>query len=129
MYRPRRKAFGVALVVAALGFHLVTMALYTRQPDMFAAFTLFPIWVWGSIGLAFSCTAFLIFRAPLALFTSGVWAISILGLADETRSLGRIGKPSPEPGIPQRYDGRNIIRIVTIPESDHRMVVSDLILK
>ena len=129
MYRPRRKAFGVALVVAALGFHLVTMALYTRQPDMFAAFTLFPIWVWGSIGLAFSCTAFLIFRAPLALFTSGVWAISILGLADETRSLGRIGKPSPEPGIPQRHDGRNVIRIVTIPESDHRMVVSDLILK
>lgn len=114
MYSPRRKAFGVALVVAALGFHLVTMALYTRQPDIFAAFTLFPIWVWGAIGLTFSCTAFLVFRAPLALFTSGVWAISILGLADETRSLGRIGKPSPEPGTPLRHDGRNVIRVATI---------------
>ncbi|MDA0765231.1 MAG: endonuclease/exonuclease/phosphatase family protein [Verrucomicrobia bacterium] len=114
MYRPRRKAFGVSLVVISLGFHLVTMALYTRQPDMFAAFTLFPVWIWGGLGLFLSSCAFLFFRAPLALFTSGVWALSILALADETRSLGRIGHPSPEPGTPQRHDGRVVIRVASI---------------
>lgn len=114
MCHPRRKAFGVALIVVALGFHLATMALYTRQPDMFAAFTLFPIWVWGGIGLLLSSMGFVFFRAPLSLFTSSVWAISILVMADEARPLGRIGHPSPEPGMPQRHDGRNVVRVVTI---------------
>lgn len=101
-------------MVLALGFHLVTMALYTRQPDLFAAFTLFPIWVWGSIGLLMSSFAFLFFRAPLSLFTSGAWALSILLLADETRSLGRLGQEAPEPGVPQRHNGRSVIRVATI---------------
>lgn len=114
MYRPRRKAFGVALVIIALGFHLLTIALYTRQPDLFAAFTLFPIWVWGGIGLSISSLAFLGFRAPLSLFTSGVWAVTVLALSDETRSLGRIGQEAPEPGIPKRHNGRNVIRVATI---------------
>ena len=91
MYRPGRKAFALALVVASLGFHLITVALFSRQPDRFAAFTLFPIWIWGSFGLAISSTAFLFFRAPLSLFTSAAWAITILVLADETGSLLRVG--------------------------------------
>lgn len=114
MYRPGRKAFGVALVVAALGFHLVTFVLYTRQPDMFAAFTLFPIWLWGAIGLALASAAFLLFRAPLSLFAAGTWAITILLLADEARPLGRIGKEGPEPGTPKHYGGRNVLRVATI---------------
>ena len=101
-------------MVGALGSHLVTFILYTRQPDLFAAFTLFPIWIWGSIGLLLASTAFLFFRAPLSLFAAGIWAVTILVFADEARPLGRIGKEAPEPGIPKHYGGRNVLRVATI---------------
>jgi endonuclease/exonuclease/phosphatase family metal-dependent hydrolase len=113
MYRPRRKALAVALVVASLGFHLVVVALYTRLPDSFAAFTLLPIWFWGSVGLSLGCLAFFL-RAPLALFSVTAWSLTILILADEARPLGRLGRETPHPGIPRRYEGRNVIRAATI---------------
>lgn len=114
MYRPRRKAFAVSLVLVSLGFHLVTVALYARQPDRFAAFTLFPIWIWGGIGLAIASSAFILFRAPLSLFTTAAWALTILFVADETRSLGRLGTTPLQPGTPGRYGGREVIRVATI---------------
>ncbi|NIP96332.1 MAG: hypothetical protein GWO24_24015, partial [Akkermansiaceae bacterium] len=95
-------------------FHLVTVALYARQPDRFAAFTLFPIWIWGSVGLSLSSSAFIFFRAPLSLFTSGAWALTILFVADETRPLGRLGTDGLQPGTPGRYGGRDVIRVATI---------------
>ena len=91
MYRPGRKAFAVALVVASLGFHLITVALFARQPDRFAAFTVIPIWIWGSFGLLLASIAFLVFRARLSLFAVTAWALTILFVADETRALARIG--------------------------------------
>lgn len=114
MFRPSRKAISAALVIASLGFHLITVVLYVRQPDRFAAFTLFPIWVWGAVGLAFSSSAFLFLRAPLSLFTTAAWAITILLLADEARPLGRLGKTGLKPGTPERYEGRNVLRVATI---------------
>lgn len=114
MYRPGKKAIGVALVVGSLGFHLVTFILYVRQPDMFAAFTLFPIWLWGALGLTLSSLAFLMFRAPLSLVATTIWALTILTMADEARSLGRIGAEGPEPGTPRAYGGRQVLRVATI---------------
>ena len=114
MYRPSRKTLGVLLVAASLGFHLITVALYARQPDRFAAFTLLPIWIWGSLGLGVASFAFIIFRAPLSLFTSAAWALTILFVADETRPLGRIGTEALKPGTPARYGGREVIRVATI---------------
>lgn len=114
MNRPGKKAIGIALVVGALGFHLVTFVLYVRQPDMFAAFTLFPIWVWGAVGLTMSCSAFLFLRAPLSLLATTIWALTILLMADEARSLGRIGAEAPEPGTPRAYGGRQVLRVATI---------------
>ncbi len=114
MYHRRRKAVGAVLVAASLGFHFVTALLYARQPDRFAAFTLFPIWIWGSLGLALCSVAFVVCRAPLALFTTAVWAVTILIVADETRALGRIGIAPLKPGAPARYSGRSVLRIATI---------------
>ncbi|NNC90334.1 MAG: hypothetical protein HKN82_17915 [Akkermansiaceae bacterium] len=113
MYRPGRKAFAVGLVVASLGFHLVVVALYSRLPDRFAAFTLFPIWGWGSIGLLLASLAFLC-RAPLSFFAVAAWSVTILVLADEARPLGRIGREPPNPGVPVRFEGRNVLRVATI---------------
>lgn len=114
MYRPSRKFFAVALVLASLAFHLLTVALYSRQPDRFAAFTVFPIWIWGSVGLVLSSSAFIFFRTPLALFTSAAWALTILFVADETRPLGRLGSDGLAPGPPGRFGGRDVIRVATI---------------
>lgn len=114
MYRPSRKVISAALVIASLGFHLITVALYARQPDKFAAFTLIPIWVWGAVGLALSSSAFLFLRAPLSLFTTAAWAITILLLADEARPLGRLGKAGIKAGTPERYEGRDVLRVATI---------------
>lgn len=114
MIRPGRKFFAVALVLASLLFHLVTVALFTRQPDRFAAFTAIPIWIWGSAGLAISSFAFIFFRARLSLFITAVWAITILFMADETRPLARIGSEPLNPGSPGRFGGREVIRVATI---------------
>jgi len=114
MVRPGKKAVGVVLVVLALGFHLITVILYTRQPDRFAAFTLLPIWVWGGLGLSLACSAFLFFRAPVALFATAAWTLTILILADEAKPLGRIGHERPRPGTPAPYGGRQVFRVASI---------------
>lgn len=114
MSRPGRKFFAVALVSASLGFHLVTVAIFSRQPDRLAAFTVIPIWIWGTGGLLLSSCAFLLFRARLSLFATAAWALTVLFLADETRPLARIGSPSLDAGRPQRFEGREVIRVATI---------------
>ena len=54
------------LIVASLGLHVITAASYIRQPDLMAAFTVYPIWMWSFIGLILSALAFL-FLACTAL--------------------------------------------------------------
>lgn len=129
MQRPGAKAFGMALVAFSLAFHLFAVALYARQPDRFAAFTLLPIWIWGTFGLGLSSVAFLFFRAPLSLFTSAAWALTILFVSDETRALGRLGSDALHPGTPERYGGRDVIRVATINWAGSRVNFSEPIVR
>lgn len=114
MSRPGRKFFAVALVLASLGFHLVTVVIFTRQPDRFAAFTVIPIWIWGTAGLLLSSSAFILFRARFSLFATAAWALTILFLADETRPLARFGLQSLDVGEPAPFKGQDVIRVATI---------------
>ena len=114
MSRPGRKFSAVALVLASLGLHLVTVAIFSRQPDRFAAFTVIPIWIWGTTGLVLSSSAFILLRARFSLFATAAWALTVLLLADETRPLARLGSPSLDAGQRPSFKGREVIRVATI---------------
>ena len=108
-----RHPFGLALVLISLALNLVAIVFFARQPDLFAAFTILPIWFWGSIGLFLSLIAYFLFRSPLALFTSTVWFVTVLVLSDEAPALVRFGQSTPKAGVPQPYLNRNPLRVVS----------------
>lgn len=115
-----RHPIGLALVLISLALNLVTMVLFTTQPDNFTAFTVLPVWLWGIFGLSLALISYFLFRAPLALFTSTVWFISILALSDEVPSLVRLGQDSPKEGPPTPYLNRQPLRVITCNWSSHQ---------
>lgn len=102
------------LVGASLLLHLFTVYCFARQPDKFAAFTVMPIWLWGGVGLFFSCFAFYFLRAPLSLVMSAVWAVTVLVGADEARVLANFGKEKPLPGRAELHKGQPVMRVMTL---------------
>ncbi|WP_367873656.1 endonuclease/exonuclease/phosphatase family protein [Luteolibacter sp. Populi] len=112
--RFRRRA-GWFLVGCSLLLHVFTVYAFGRQPELLAAYTVMPIWLWGGIGLCFSMIAFWFLRAPLSLWVTGVWAITILIGADEARILTtNINKSRPEPGQAGLADGKPLLRVLTL---------------
>ncbi|MEM9081027.1 MAG: endonuclease/exonuclease/phosphatase family protein [Verrucomicrobiota bacterium] len=122
-----RHPFGLFLLFTSLALHLATLLLFSKQPDLLAAFTILPIWFWGTLGLTLSLSAHLLFRTPLALTMSLVWFLSILLLSDESTPIGRIGLTPPEPGIPAPHAGRTPIRILTINWSNQESTLVESI--
>lgn len=114
-----RHPLGLALVLVALALNFVTMVVFVRQPDSFTAFSVLPVWIWGSLGLLLSLTAYFFFRAPLALFTSTAWFVTVLVLADEAPGLVRLGQPTVKEGLPQPYLNRRPLRVISCNWSSH----------
>jgi len=108
------RRFGWTLVGISLLLHIFTVYCFSRQPDRFAAFTVMPIWLWGGIGLLLSTVAFYFLRASLSLIMTGVWAITLLIGADEARVLANLGKSPPLPGPAERFEGKKVIRVITM---------------
>lgn len=102
------------LIIASLGLHVFTAACYMRQPDMMAAFTVYPLWMWGLLGLALSATAYLFWRAPLSLVMTIVWSLTILFFSDESLPLARIGQEAPQPGPAEEFMGQDTLRVCTL---------------
>ncbi len=109
------------MVAGSFVLHFVTIILYLRVPDRFTAFTVFPIWVWCGIGLLLSGSAFLFFRFRLSLLLSAIWTITFFLMADEARSLGRLGKPLPYVGHPE-----NSLRVITFNCHSSRDLITSL---
>lgn len=105
---------GWSLVGLSLLLHLLTVYAYARQPDLLAAYTVMPIWIWGGLGLLFSISAFWFLRAPLSLFITGIWAMTILCSADEARVIANVRKIPPEEGPAGLLDGRPLLRVMTL---------------
>ncbi|MEO5915694.1 MAG: endonuclease/exonuclease/phosphatase family protein [Luteolibacter sp.] len=108
------RRLGWTLVVISLLLHIFTVYCYSRQPDRFAAFTVMPIWLWGGFGLLLSSVAFYFLRASLSLIMTGVWAITLLVGADEARVLANFGKSPPLPGQAELYEGKPVLRVLTL---------------
>ena len=129
MFRPSRQTLAAALVLASLAVHFGTVVLFSRQPDRFAAFTVIPVWIWGSFGLLLSCGAFLLFRARLSLFMTATWILTVLLVADETRGLARLGSAPLVAGPPARFDGREVVRVATLNRAGSNENFSELIIR
>ena len=102
------------LIIASLGLHVITAASYIRQPDLMAAFTVYPIWMWSLIGLILSALAFLFWRAQLSLMLVTLWLLTILTASDESHALANIGKEVPELGLPKTFQSQETIRVCTL---------------
>ncbi|YCM44840.1 endonuclease/exonuclease/phosphatase family protein [Verrucomicrobiaceae bacterium 227] len=119
---PNRRSWRLVpltLLASSLTLHLITLILYVRLPLKFAAFTVFPIWVWGVIGLILGSIAFLFYRARFSLILILVWIFTVLLFSDEARSLGRIGIETIETGPPPNYAGSSVLRVVTLNCAGH----------
>lgn len=110
---PFSKRLGFALTVISLAFHLVVFYLYKRQPDTCAAFTVYPIWIWGLVGISISAGAFIFLRAPGSLIATGVWLLTILFTSDEAYSLSRFGQKPITPQLEKKYQGQKVLRVIT----------------
>lgn len=109
-----RRAVGWGFVGASLLMHALTVWAYARQPDSFAAFTVFPIWIWGGIGLLMSVFAFCFLRAPLSLIVTAVWAVTLSVAMDEARVLSNFSDPPLEPERAPATGDSRVIRVATV---------------
>jgi len=114
IYRRPWHPVSLTLLGLSLALHLFTLVLYVRLPDRFAAYTVFPIWVWGLIGLLLAAVSFVFFRGRLSLIVSLVWSFTILIFADESSSLGRLGQPELEPGKAKPHARGRVLRVLTL---------------
>ncbi|QTN31626.1 endonuclease/exonuclease/phosphatase family protein [Akkermansiaceae bacterium] len=109
-----RRAAGWVFVGASLLMHVLTVWAYASQPDSLAAFTVFPLWFWGGIGLALSVIAFCFLRAPLSLIVTAVWAVTLSVAMDEAKALSNFNHPKIAVERSVMLDGQRIIRVATV---------------
>lgn len=115
MIYPRTWRFIPSLLIGgSVTLHLICLVLYTRLPDRFAAFTTFPIWVWGFFGLAACAFAYLFYKARLSLFFSVVWLFTLFLLADESLVIGSNHGQGPQSGRAKPFQGSPTIRVATL---------------
>lgn len=115
-----RKWISWILVGLSSALYLVTVFIYARQPDHFAAFTVLPIWVWGALGLGLCIVAFYFRRTVFCLKISTLWAITLLLGSDEARVLTHFGKTAPQQGEPAPHLGSPVLRVVTLNCAEFR---------
>ena len=109
IYRRPWHPVSLTLLGLSLALHLFTLVLYVRLPNRFAAFTVFPIWVWGLIGLFVAAISFVCYRGRLSQVVS-----LILIFSDESSSLGRIGQPELQAGKAKPHARGRVLRVVTL---------------
>lgn len=115
-----------SLIIASLGLHVITLASYSRQPDMMAAFTVYPIWMWSLLGLILSAIAFLFWRTQLSLMLTCLWILTIFLASDESNVILNGGRESPEPGPPKPFGSSPTIRICTLNWGASEMKIQDV---
>jgi endonuclease/exonuclease/phosphatase family metal-dependent hydrolase len=98
----------------SLALHFFSVVLHLRLPDSFAAYTVFPIWVWGGFGLFLAVFSYLFFRGRFSLLVCLIWIITILIMSDEARTLGRITQPTLKAGKAEPHAGGRILRVASL---------------
>jgi len=120
MMSKTRRVIGWAFVGGSLLIQVLTVWSYAEQPDSLAAFTAFPIWVWGAIGLMMSIFAFSILRAPLSLIVTSLWAITLAVTMDEAKVLTNFNHEVINPERQNPSKNIQTIRVATVNCSNFR---------
>ena len=107
------------LLLLSLGLHFFTIVLYVRLPLKLAAITVYPIWVWGLIGLSLGSFCFLFFKTRGSLTIILLWTFTILLLADEARPLGRLGTEPMKEAHAEEHAGSKVLRAITLNCAGH----------
>jgi endonuclease/exonuclease/phosphatase (EEP) superfamily protein YafD len=115
-----RRAVGWGFVGGSLLIYILTVWAYASQPGQLAAFTVFPIWFWGGIGVLLSVFGFCFLRAPLSLIITAVWAVTLSVAMDEAKALSNFNHPKIDVERSVMLDGQRIIRVATVNCADFR---------
>jgi endonuclease/exonuclease/phosphatase (EEP) superfamily protein YafD len=105
---------GWMLVGTSLALNGITVFAFIWQPDLLAAYTVLPIWLWGGIGIILSSLAFYLARSAFPLLITALWAGTVLLGADEASALANLGTEAPAPGVAAPFEGRQPIRVITL---------------
>lgn len=108
------RGLGWTMVGLSLLLQLFTIYTFVLQPDRFAAFTVMPIWLWGGFGMLLTLAAYYFLRARFSLVMTGIWTLTLLLGADEARVLLNFSKSPPQPGRVAPYEGRPVLRVLTL---------------
>lgn len=102
-----------ALLLLSLALHFFTIVLYVRLPIKLAAITIYPIWVWGGIGLILGAFCYLFCKIRGSLTVILLWTFTILFLADEARPLARLATEPLKEGPPEEYAESRVLRAIS----------------
>ena len=89
------------LLLLSLSLHFFTIVLYVRLPLKLAAVTIYPVWVWGAIGLALASFCYLFSKARGSLTIILLWTFTILIVADEAGPLARLASEPMKEAAPE----------------------------
>jgi endonuclease/exonuclease/phosphatase (EEP) superfamily protein YafD len=112
---------GSLVAAATLLLLVLSWVAFVGQADVLSAFTVLPIWIWGGLGVALGLLAWRCLRRRALLLLPGLWLVTVLALADECRSLARIGREPPRHGAAAAHAGRPVIRVLTLNRAYERM--------
>ncbi|HBI31064.1 MAG TPA: hypothetical protein DDY45_03430 [Verrucomicrobiales bacterium] len=102
------------LLLLSLSLHFFTIVLYVRLPLKLAAVTIYPVWVWGAIGLALASFCYLFSKARGSLTIILLWTFTILIVADEAGPLARLASEPMKEAAPEEHAGSQILRVITL---------------
>ena len=99
-----------SLIISGL-LNLIIIFSWIFKSDSFSALNIPPIWVWGAIGIFLSFVSRLFKKTKLSFFIISSWVLTVIALADETKSLSRGFKPTLKQSIKKTH---NYIRVISV---------------
>ncbi|MEM6911911.1 MAG: endonuclease/exonuclease/phosphatase family protein [Verrucomicrobiota bacterium] len=103
-----------AIPLSALALHALISFCFIFRPDKAAAITVFPLTVWVLAGILLCLLSGLLFKGRFALVVGLIWVVTGVLVADERHGLARLFHEKPEPGPAAPFEGKPVLRCLTL---------------